>query len=37
MCQDVDLFIKPLDMQKFHKHAKTVLNFVGGVSNVGVL
>ena len=24
--QHADLFTKPLDIQKFHKHAKTVLN-----------
>ena len=26
--QHADLFTKPLDIQKFHKHAKTVLNVV---------
>ena len=26
--QHADLFTKPLDMQKFYKHAKTVLNIV---------
>ena len=26
--QHADLFTKPLDIQKFHKHVKTVLNVV---------
>ena len=26
--QRADLFTKPLDIQKFHKHAKTVLSVV---------
>ena len=36
MCHDVDLFTTPLDTQKLHKHAKTVLNVVSCDSNVGV-
>ena len=33
--QHADLSTKPLDIQKFHKHAKTVLDVVRGDSNVG--
>ena len=36
MYHDTNLFTKPLDVQKFHKHAKTVLNVVPCDSNVGV-
>ena len=36
MCQDADLFTKPLDIHKFYKHAKTVLNVVRCDLNVGV-
>ena len=37
MCQYAHLFTKPLDIKKFHKHAKTVLNVVvEGGSNVRV-
>ena len=28
VCQDVDLFTKPLDIKKCHRHAKLVLNVV---------
>ena len=34
--QHADLFTKSLDMQKFYKHGKTVLNVVGYDFNVGV-
>ena len=34
--QHADLFTEPLDIQKFYKHVKTVLNVVWYDSNVGV-
>ena len=36
MCQDANLFTKPLEIQKFYKHAKTVLDVAWCDSNVGV-
>ena len=36
MYQDADLFAKPLNIHKFYKHAKTILNVVRGYLNRGV-
>ena len=34
MCQEAELFTKPLDVHKFYKYAKTVLNVACCDSNV---
>ena len=34
MCQNADLFTKPLDVDKFYKRAKAVLNVMCCESNI---
>ena len=36
MCQDANLFTKPLDIHKFQKQAKIVLNVMWDDSNVEI-